>query len=209
MKCQCVLFDLDGTLVDSEILCNQAFIDLLPQLGPDVETLVWRFRGKRLDHILRDIEEMIDRKLAPDFELQYRMRVSQLFASSLEPMPGVYTMLDNLSLPKCIVSNGPLLKIGQALKKTGLDAYFVDAIVSSHEVGIWKPDPGLYVYAARKMGVEPAACAVVEDSDVGVQAALAAGMIAFHFQPQRGSNFDRAIPFFDMSQLNPLLLKST
>jgi hypothetical protein len=52
----CVIFDLDGTLVDSEGLCNQAFLDLLPQLNDTVECMVKRYRGRRLAWILADIE---------------------------------------------------------------------------------------------------------------------------------------------------------
>ncbi|MDD2725122.1 MAG: HAD hydrolase-like protein, partial [Methylovulum sp.] len=52
----CIIFDLDGTLVDSEGLCNQAFLDLLPQLNDTVESLIQRYRGKKLASILVDIE---------------------------------------------------------------------------------------------------------------------------------------------------------
>jgi beta-phosphoglucomutase-like phosphatase (HAD superfamily) len=52
----CVIFDLDGTLVDSEGLCNQAFLDLLPQLSDAVESLIQRYRGKKLAPILADLE---------------------------------------------------------------------------------------------------------------------------------------------------------
>ncbi|MGB0389738.1 MAG: HAD hydrolase-like protein, partial [Ardenticatenaceae bacterium] len=59
MRNLCVIFDLDGTLVDSERLCNQAFIDLLPELTDDVGTLVRRYRGSKLAKILADIEKRV------------------------------------------------------------------------------------------------------------------------------------------------------
>lgn len=55
----CVIFDLDGTLVDSEGLCNQAFLDLLPQLNESVESLTLRYRGKKLAPILADLESRL------------------------------------------------------------------------------------------------------------------------------------------------------
>lgn len=56
---KCIIFDLDGTLVDSEPLCNKAFKDLLPTLSLSVVELMARFRGKRLSHIFGEIEGLI------------------------------------------------------------------------------------------------------------------------------------------------------
>ena len=66
---------------------------------------------------------------------------------------------------------------------TGLLPFFENAIFSSYEVGIWKPEPGLFLHAARAMGFEPAACTVVEDSLPGIQAGISAGMQVVAFQP--------------------------
>jgi beta-phosphoglucomutase-like phosphatase (HAD superfamily) len=68
----CVIFDLDGTLVDSERQSNQAFLDLLPELGEPVDALVRRYRGMRLLPVLADIEARLGRKLAEDFTPRYR-----------------------------------------------------------------------------------------------------------------------------------------
>ncbi|GAB9129645.1 hypothetical protein BJA01nite_49140 [Bradyrhizobium japonicum] len=103
----CVIFDLDGTLVDSETLCNQAFLDLLPELSDPAEVLVKRYRGKKLSAILADIEHRIGGSLPDTFENNDRGRVSELFARDLKPMPGVVAMLDNLSHYKCVASSGP------------------------------------------------------------------------------------------------------
>jgi beta-phosphoglucomutase-like phosphatase (HAD superfamily) len=74
----------------------------------------------------------------------------------------------------------------------------------------WKPDPGLFLHAARTMGFAPSQCVVVEDSDVGIDAALAAGMRAMHFIPGMGAR-GRAgtIPFGSMTQLPGLLERIT
>ncbi len=177
----CVIFDLDGTLVDSEALCNRAFLDLLPQLNETVGNLVLRYRGKKLAAIIADIENLIDQSLPDAFEQHYRQRVSELFRCELKPMPGVIEMLEELNLPRCVASSGPMPKIRQSLEVSGLAPYFGDSLFSSYDVGSWKPEPGLFQHAAKAMGFTTGQCVVVEDSDVGIEAATAAGMRAFHY----------------------------
>jgi HAD superfamily hydrolase (TIGR01509 family) len=179
----CVIFDLDGTLVDSETLNNQAFADLLPDLADSAVNLAMRYRGKKLANILIDIEARLGRALPPDFESRYRTRVAQLFASELEPMPGTVEMLESNSFPRCVASSAPMKKIQQALEVSGLASYFADRTYSSYEIGSWKPEPTLFLHAAERMGFLPRQCVVVEDSDVGVEAALAAGMRVLFYAP--------------------------
>lgn len=202
----CVIFDLDGTLVDSEILCNQAFLDLLPQLSDTVDSLIQRYRGKKLASILADLENRLCQSLPETFEHLYRQRVAELFSCELKPMPGVLEMLEVTNYPKCIASSGPPLKIRQALRVSGLAPYFGDNIFSSYEVGFWKPEPGLFQYAADAMGFMPSQCVVVEDSEVGIQAAAAARMKAFQYVPNgETGSCQGGILFDDMSRLPQLL----
>ena len=209
MKPSCVIFDLDGTLVDSECLCNQAFLDLLPELNDPVETLIQRYRGQKLSLILDHIEQRIKHSLPAQFEISYRQRVSELFSSQLKPMPNVIEMLDAISLTTCVASSGPPEKISQALQVSGLAVYFDDRIFSSYEVGSWKPDPGLFQHAANAMGFLPEQCIVVDDSNAGMEAAFAAKMLAFQYRPNKDSPmFPGAISFTDMSDLPDLLDKS-
>jgi HAD superfamily hydrolase (TIGR01509 family) len=202
----CVIFDLDGTLVDSEGLCNRAFLDLLPQLRETVDSLTQRNRGKRLATVLADIESRLGQELPDSFEQHYRQRVSELFSSDLKPVPGVPDMLKATHFPKCIASSGPLSKIRKALQASGLADYFTDNIFSSYDVGSWKPEPGIFLHAARTMGFMPRQCVVVEDSDAGIEAAIAAGMTAFRYA-QIGASASRqdAVLFNDMSELPRLL----
>ena len=179
----CIIFDLDGTLVDSEKLCNQAFVDLLPELTESVESLTEFNRGKKLATILTDIEVRLGHVLPADFEAIYRERVADLFKHHLEPTPGTPEMLEALSHPRCVASSGPSGKIAHALRLSGLAEYFGNNTFSSYEVGSWKPEPGLFLHAAKSMGFHPVQCVVVEDSEVGLVAAQAAGMRALHYAP--------------------------
>ena len=202
-----VIFDLDGTLVDSETLCNQAFLDLLPPLNETVEELVDQFRGKKLSEILSQIERKVSSPLPQGFEQSYRQRVADLFATELRPIEGVPEMLKTLELPFCIASSGPPEKIKHALTVTRLAPFFGERFFSSYIVGSWKPDPGLFLYAAAAMGFAPENCVVVEDSHVGLEAAASAGMHALHFAPSVKTSKIKSIrTFSSMSELPSILL---
>ncbi len=180
-----VIFDCDGTLVDSEELGTSVLVEMAGELGlnlPLRETNAL-FRGWQLDRCVAQLESWLGRKLPDDFVAQVRLRTRSTFQAKLQPIPGALDLVRALRLPMCVASSGPREKIELSLSLTGLLPYFKDRIYSGYEIGSWKPDPGLFLHAARAMGVEPARCAVVEDSLVGVQAGIAAGMRVFAYQP--------------------------
>ena len=204
----CVIFDLDGTLVDSEEICNMAFLDLLPELREraSTEQLVNRNRGRKLAEIILDLEKNFGMALPSNFEESYRRRVKDLFCTELKPVPGVPEMLEAVNLPMCVASSGPPSKINHALKTCGLLSHFEGRIFSSYEVGSWKPDPGLFRFAMSSVGFFPDQCAVVEDSMVGIQAANAAGARAFYFTSESGARQNEdCIAFKTMEELPRLL----
>ena len=92
-----VIFDLDGTLVDSESLNNLAFLQLLPELNEGVEWLTSQYQGKKLSFILSDIERKLGKALPDDFEIQYRKKVADLFTTNLRPIDSVPEMLEVIS----------------------------------------------------------------------------------------------------------------
>jgi HAD superfamily hydrolase (TIGR01509 family) len=191
----CIIFDLDGTLVDSETLSGRAFAELVPDLSASGAALALRYRGIRFTTILADIEARVGRRLPEDFETRYRARVATLFDAELEPMPGAAEMLEQLTLPRCVASNGPQHKIRHALRVAGLARFFGDHIFSAYDIGTWKPDPGLFLHAAAGMGAEPTDCLSIEDSWVGVEGAVAAGMQVWKYTPAPEAEAPRpAIP---------------
>jgi HAD superfamily hydrolase (TIGR01509 family) len=179
----CVIFDLDGTLVDSEPLSNRAMLDLLPQLEDTVSGLEQRYRGMQLARVFSDLALRLGAPLPEDFEVAYRAHVAKLYDESLVPMPGALEMLSALPNPKCVASNGPMAKTLHGLRVCGMAHLFGDSVFSAYQIGRWKPDPGLFLHAASAMNHSPDKCIVVEDSEAGLEAAAAAGMRAIHFSP--------------------------
>lgn len=206
---KCVLFDCDGTLVDSELLGNVALERQLALAGiaESAEALTARFRGHKLADMLAALQSSHGVSLPADFTARYRERAAALFETDVVPMPGVVDLLARLELPMCVASNGPLAKIRQNLRVAGLARHFGDRLFSAYEVGAWKPDPGLLLHAARAMGVAPGDCVVVDDSATGIEAAGRAGMRALWFLPHGAPSEvpAHATPVSDMAALAGLL----
>ena len=180
-----VLFDCDGVLVDSERVAVECIIEFAARFGArfEFDEALERFTGARMADNLRDIEERGNCKLPDDFEDDLRARMAVEFETRLEPVDGAAALVESLDLPYCVVSNGPRSKMEVTLRVAGLLEHFAGRIVSAYEVGVWKPDPGLFLHAARTLGTPPERCAVVEDSDYGIAAGVAAGMQVFALVP--------------------------
>lgn len=185
-----VIFDCDGTLVDSEV----PGMDVLHQLASEHGVVLTReeahrrFRGVRM----ADIVSWITAQLPPqdaDFEAHFTRRVraamAARFARGLLPMPGARDLLQGLCIPCCVATNGPREKVEQTLALTGLRSYFGERVFTAYEVGSFKPDPGLFLHAAAALGCAPPDCAVVEDSEAGLRAGVSAGMQVFALMHSR------------------------
>lgn len=205
----CLIFDCDGTLVDSERLGMEAFVATLAAHGILLSTdeCLERYRGWQLDAMIADVARRTIDFRSDEFIPLYRKRERELLASQLRPIPGVKQMLDRLMLPKCVASSGPVDKIKQSLQTTGLRHYFGEKLFSSYEIKSWKPEPDLFLHAAKSMQFLPSQCAVIEDSRVGVEAALAAGMKVFYFGSERKiAAMGGVTTFQHMSELPKLIL---
>jgi HAD superfamily hydrolase (TIGR01509 family) len=205
---KCVLFDCDGTLVDSEGLCNKGLAIQFGELGVqlDPEELVVRFRGRKLETTLAMLRDEHQVELPDTFIRDYRRVVGELFESELRPVEGIEAVLQDLHQPMAVVSSGPVHKIQQALRVCGLTDYFGNNVYSSYEVGIWKPDPGIYLHAAGDMGFSARDCVVIEDSMAGVEAGLSAGIrTLFYNKFNEPCLFDKAICFSSMTELSALI----
>lgn len=206
-----VIFDCDGTLVDSEVLGQEILVEVLAEYGvivPMTDELVARFRGRKLHDCLAEIQADLEHPLPEEeFVPRFRKRMAEVFPVRLQPIAGALDLVRSLRQPFCVASSGPREKIEMSLSVTGLLPFFERQIFSSYEVGVWKPDPGLFLHAAKTLGVQPRNCVVVEDSIPGIQAGLAAGMTVFAFQPDGIElNAPNAVSVVrHLSELTPLL----
>lgn len=172
-----VIFDCDGTLVDSERLAAGLLRDILQEhrVTLSVDEVLERFRGVQfalcMESLCRDYPWLPSLEIVNNF----RARTLPLLQAELEEMPGAVDFVRNLSLPKCVASNGPRSKIETCLSTVGLLDVFHGLIVSAYEVDAWKPSPILIEHAADLLGLKPEECLLVEDSIPGVQAGLGAG----------------------------------
>ena len=186
MHFEAVIFDCDGTLVDSEVLGIQVLVECVAELGLafPLEEAVARFTGAKMADSIAIIEQRLGRPVPVDFVSEMRRRMAEIFREQLQPVEGVGSVLQSLSIPYCVASNGPREKMEVSLHVTGLLPYFQGRIFSAYDIGSWKPEPGMFLHAAQALGVAPERCAVVEDSILGVQAGKAAGMTVFGYDPR-------------------------
>jgi len=188
----CLLFDSDGTLVDSEAINTEALADELRTQGIDEDknSLLLRYRGWQFAALLEDLGGLHNTKLDKAFETVFRERASNYFQQKLEPIANIRMALQQLPQPKCVASNAPMSKLNQVLVKTDLAGFFNNKLFSAYDIARFKPDPALFLHAASEMDFTADQCIVIEDSDVGVQAALSAGMKCVHYLPHAdGSKF--------------------
>ena len=206
-----VIFDCDGVLVDTERLAVRVDVQVLAQLGwvmTEAE-VVERFVGLSDATIREAIEAHTGRRLADNWEQEFRHLYRSSFAESLTAVDGVVEALDGITLRTCVASSGSHEKMRFTLGLTGLLERFDGRMFSVSEVDRGKPAPDIFLHAAARMGVAPAACAVVEDSRFGVEAARAAGMRAFGYAggltPAHLLAGSGTIVFTDMRELPRLL----
>ncbi|OEU85105.1 hydrolase [Streptomyces abyssalis] len=182
-----VVFDNDGVLVDSEPISNRVLAEYLTELGHPTtfEESVRDYMGAAVHRIHDLVHQRSGRRLPDDFDETFHGRVFTAFGSELKAVDGVHEVLSKLDadgVPYCVASSGSHERIRVALRTTGLYERFGEGrIFSAQDVGRGKPAPDLFLFAAEKMGVRPERCAVVEDSPLGVQAALAAGMDVYAY----------------------------
>ena len=209
MPIEAVIFDCDGTLVDSELLANEVLVEYATGFGVPItlEDALECYVGGKMADCVEDMERRLGGKLPDSFVPELRARTAEVFRARLRAMEGAAETLAALHVPCCVASSGPREKIELSLSLTGLLPRFEGRIFSAYEIGHWKPDPRLLLHAAQAMGVPPERCAVVEDSVPGVRAGLAAGMTTFAFR-WRGALPDGAIALARLQDLPGLIAAS-
>jgi beta-phosphoglucomutase len=178
-----VLFDLDGTLVDNMPFHIDAWIETARALGREITaaTVMRDFAGRRNEEILPALlgRAMSPAEIAPLADAK-EARYRELFGPHVAPVRGTLALLDELDAHGVvcgIASAAPKPNRDFVLDRLGLRERF-RVIVGAEEVARGKPAPDLFLLGASRLGVDPGAVLVFEDAHLGVQAAVAAGMLA-------------------------------
>lgn len=183
MKFDLVIFDCDGVLVDSEVLSAKVLMAQLKELGIELSLQQFRteFLGRSFASAALQLKVRTGRDLPEHFARDYFIRLNILFATELKPMPGVEQVLKALNVPHCVASGSIPPRLDFSLKVCGLDSHFGTHVYSAALVKNAKPAPDLFLHAAAAHAAVPSRCLVLEDSEMGVRAAHAAGMTVWHF----------------------------
>ncbi|MEX3017051.1 HAD family hydrolase [Gymnodinialimonas hymeniacidonis] len=209
-----VIFDCDGVLVDSEPPFNEVLAANLARYGlsmtlPDVMAT---FIGSSMTSVVQKARDLgasypgTDNQWIDEIYEEGYARLRQ----GVDLIPGITNVLDALdgnAIPFCVATNGSQAKMDITLGGTGLAPRFDGKRFSAHELGVAKPDPDLFLIAAREMGVTPDRAVVIEDSPSGALAAKRAGMPCFGYAPEGGGKLAEqgAHVFRDMADLPALL----
>lgn len=207
---KCIIFDCDGVLVDSEPLSNKVMVEMANALGANItiEYAYKYFKGNSMQNCIAQIAKLTNKPVPKSFETEYRALTFQKFKKEIQPVEGVLKLIKNLKLPFCVASSGPENKIKLNLELTGLLPYFEGNIFSCYTIKKWKPKPDIFLWAAKTMGFQPSECIVIEDSPIGVNAAIKGGFDVFGFNAHDYNNELKPIAtkvFSNMMDLPKLL----
>ncbi len=179
---QAVLFDMDGLMIDSEPIQSLSFEAILREYGvePRLNELgvVQTIGITAVDNWLKlqaeyEFEAPMDELIA-----RKRLCYRDLLAENITPQPGLQQLLkhlDEMPTKKAIASSSSAENIVLVVSTLGINGHF-DSLISGEEVKRGKPEPDIFVEAARRLNVDPVNCIVLEDAESGIEAAAAAGM---------------------------------
>ncbi|MFF3870015.1 HAD family hydrolase [Micromonospora sp. NPDC001898] len=201
-----VIFDCDGVLVDSEPIVSRVLADRMRQLGIQItdQECTRAFAGLDQAAAARLIADRLGGAVPSGWLDALTIAVDAALRAQVAPVPGIVPVLQQLRVPVCVASNGRPEKVALTLGTCGLAAYFESRIFTAAEVARGKPAPDLFLLAASRMGVPPARCVVVEDSESGVASARSAGMRVLRYAPG-GSAPGPLRAFRSMAELPSLL----
>lgn len=182
-KFDLVIFDLDGVLVDSEVLSCSSLAAMLARYGMaiGVDEVMRRFLGRSFQAVGDYFEGQTGGPLPERFAAELHAALMERFRASLRAMPHAGDVLARIGVRYCLASSSDRPRIAQSLEIAGLSAFFGERIYSSAMVARGKPAPDLFQLAASQMGARPERTLVIEDSESGVLAGKAAGMTVWGF----------------------------
>ncbi|MGE0762542.1 MAG: HAD family hydrolase [Bdellovibrionales bacterium] len=185
-----VIFDCDGTLIDSEIIAARVFPTVWSSMGLQMTSdfFLCNFVGTGFN---AEIVKQTMAQLPSNAVEIAEKKFEEEMANYLEPVKGIRQILEWLPHQACVASNSSLNYIKKALVKSRLDHFFADRVYSSREFGNPKPAPDIFLHAAKESGALPENCIVIEDSVSGIKGAQNAGMTVIGLMA--GQHFNQVV----------------
>ncbi len=210
-----VVFDMDGLMVDTEPLYSEAMSQVAEKRGKCFTlNIKQKVMGRVAIESLTIFKEQLGLNESPTELLEEREEIyGKLLAQNLKPMPGLFRLLhllEEMNIRKAIASSSKRLWIDLIVNKLGILERF-EIIVSGQEVKHGKPNPDIYLLAAKKLNLNPEECLVLEDAFSGVAAAKSAKMkcIAVPNQFTQGLDFSNAdLILNSLEDINESILKT-
>lgn len=174
-----IIFDCDGTLVDSESLSNRLISVMMNErdIPMTEEQSMLLFKGTHFKCIVDYVQKYRPEENEEEFEKEFRSRCKLMFENELTEVKGAKEFIQSLQADYCVASNGPRIKMETSLLVTGIDKLLNShQIFSAYDIHKFKPEPDLFLHAAHEMGFDKSECLVIEDTVPGIKAALSAGM---------------------------------
>lgn len=191
-----ILWDMDGTLIDSEPAHEAAFNDVIAELGITVPSDFHdRVLGASAQEVHRTLLSLSDITLTFDEWVARKWHHFQRHAASIQrrrPVAALAQRLQQRGVPMAVVSNSTAEEVEIGLRVTGLDKV-ITLQISREDVERGKPSPEGYLLAAQRLGVSPQDCMVVEDSLIGSTAGRAAAMTVL-YHPQIAASDPAILP---------------
>jgi 16S rRNA pseudouridine516 synthase len=216
-----VIFDLDGTIIDTSWIWRKVTVDLITsrgitctdQLAEELENELCGLELHAACSILKEATGITDS--IPVLVAEKKQRACELYENQLTFIPGFETFHQSVAacgLKSGIATNSDIGSLNQVKDKLKLERFFGDHIYSIADVNFcYKPDPAVYLHAAQKLGINPEDCIAIEDSKHGVTAAKKAGMFCIGINsggfPDLIRHADIVINQYDEIDLNSLLHK--
>jgi HAD superfamily hydrolase (TIGR01509 family) len=183
-----IIFDCDGTLVDSESICNAVLVDLVNEYSSKKYTLDYaleHWAGASLSNVLSMVQKEVDVIFPDGIAQHYIKECNSGYKLGLKSINGAVNFVNEIKHKNkiCVGSNGERNNVIESLELCGFSPklFQEDNIFTRIQVPNGKPAPDLFLFAAQKMEVTPSMCLVIEDSPTGVLAGVAAGMEVWGF----------------------------
>ncbi len=203
---EAVLFDMDGTLVDSEVVWEAAERAMFEELNINFNFEVReQVIGMRLDAFFQKLKEIFNlTQTVPDLSSDLTRRVLELLPTQTVAKPGAVEILQyvsELGIPYAIASSSPMSVIeAVVLSQEWHDV--IKHLYTADDVAHGKPSPDVYLHAAQRLGVDPVRCVAIEDSVNGAKAAVAAGMTCYAVPDYHTLDYDtKRARFADVTPL--------